>query len=199
MKDEGVIKFNCNWIKSEPLNVQEIKDLNIWRDKLYKLGLIGVNKEGIGYGNISVRFQKDKFIITGSATGKFEKLTPEHYTQVTKFSVEENTLTTIGPVKASSESLTHAMIYQCEKSANAVIHVHQLGLWQKLMLILPATNRNVAYGTPAMAREISRLFNETSLSTTKIFAMAGHEEGIISFGRDLNEAGQILLDQLMQL
>jgi L-ribulose-5-phosphate 4-epimerase len=196
MKEEGVIKFNCNWIKTEPLNAKCIKDLNVWRDKLYRLGLIGITKEGIGYGNLSIRFQQHKFIITGSTTGKLKKLTTKHYTQVTDYNVDENTLTTMGPIKASSESLTHAMIYQCEGDINAVIHVHNLKLWNKLLNILPATNCNIEYGTPAMAREILRLFKETDLSEQKIFAMAGHEEGIVSFGKDLNEAGQILLNKL---
>jgi ribulose-5-phosphate 4-epimerase/fuculose-1-phosphate aldolase len=198
MKEEGVIKFNCNWIKSEPLNVEDIKELNDWRDKLYNIGLIGV-KEGIGYGNISIRFQQNRFIITGSGTGKFKKLTAHHYTQVTDYNLEENTLTTTGPVKASSESLTHAAIYQCEKDINAVIHVHHFNLWNKLLKTFPATSSNVEYGTPAMAAEVLRLFTETNLSGHKIFAMAGHEEGIISFGKDLDEAGEILLEELIHL
>ena len=132
MNEEGVIKFNCNWIKTEPLNIKYIKDLNVWRNKLYKLGLIGVNKEGIGYGNMCIRFQQHKFIITGSTTGKLKKLSTKHYTQVTDYNVDENTLTTMGPNRASSESLTHAMIYQCAGAINAVIHVHHLKLWNKL-------------------------------------------------------------------
>src|SRR5438093_11120110 len=111
--NEGVIKFNCQWIKEEPLEIKWLEELNVWRDKLYNLGLIGVNKEGIGYGNISIRFRQHTFIITGSATGKFKKLTPEHYTRVTHYNFDENSLTTIGPIKASSESLTHAMLYEC--------------------------------------------------------------------------------------
>ena len=56
MNDEGVIKFNCHWTKSAPLDEAWIRDLNVWRDKLYRLGLIGMNEDGIGYGNISIRF-----------------------------------------------------------------------------------------------------------------------------------------------
>lgn len=193
--NEGVIKFNCTWIKEAPLNFELIKELNTWRDTLYKLKLLGVTKDGIGYGNISCRY-KDNFIISGSGTGKLKHLTNEHYTTVTNYSIKENALTAVGPVIASSESLTHAMIYKTQPAINAVFHVHHFALWEKLFHKIPTTDIDVAYGTPAMANEIVRLFKETDLASEKIFVMGGHEEGIVSFGKDANEAGNILLAAL---
>lgn len=195
MNEEGVIKFNCTWIKEAPLNVELIKELNTWRDTLYKLKLLGVTNDGIGYGNISRRY-KDNFIISGSGTGKLKHLTNEHYATVTNYSVEENKLTSVGPVIASSESLTHAMIYKSLPAINAVFHVHHFALWKKLLNKIPTSHVDVAYGTPAMANEIVRLFEETNLASKKIFVMAGHEEGIVSFGKDVNEAGNILFAAL---
>ncbi len=195
MKETGSIKFNCTWIKAEPLSNGLVKDLNNWRDKLYHAGLMGINEEGIGFGNISIRHQRESFIISGSGTGKFESLTNEHYTLVTKFNVEENSLVATGPILASSESLTHAIIYKYCENANAVMHVHHLALWDKLLEIFPSTNSNVEYGTPAMAREVMRLLQETRLEQNRIFAMAGHYEGIISFGKDLDEAGHNIFDK----
>ena len=43
-----------------------------------------------------------------------------------------------------------------------------------------------------MANEITRLFNETDVKNQKIIVMAGHEEGILSFGASLEEAGGII-------
>src|SRR6266540_3799097 len=198
MQEEGVIKFNCTWIKEDPLDFELIKELNEWRNRLYNEGLIGVSENGIGYGNISIRYKQNSFIISGSSTGKFKELTNEHYTQVTEYNLEKNSLTTIGPIIASSESLTHAMIYECGKNINAVLHVHHFKLWKKLLNILPSTDKDVEYGTPAMAGEIVRLFKESNLAEYKIFAMAGHGEGVVSFGKNLNEAGQVLWDKLME-
>src|ERR1700755_1036489 len=101
MQEEGVIKFKCNWIKETPLDFELIKDLNEWCDKLYAAKLIGKNKDGIGYGNISIRY-KNNFIITGSSSGKLPKLTAEHYTLVTGYDLDKNSLTAVGPVIASS-------------------------------------------------------------------------------------------------
>jgi len=50
-----------------------------------------------------------------------------------------------------------------------------------------------------MAFEIMRLLRDTDLNEVKIFAMAGHEEGIFTFGNTLDEAGEILLAYYHQL
>ena len=105
----------------------------------------------------------------------------------------KNSLTCEGPVKASSESLTHAAVYESDNFANAVIHIHNKSLWEKLLNVLPATSPEIEYGTPAMAEEVKRLFKETDLIEKKIFVMAGHEEGIVSFGRNLEEAFKTIL------
>ena len=193
MNEEGVIKFNCQWTKSEPLNEAWITELNAWRDSLYHLGLIGINEDGVGYGNISIRFRKNEFIISGSGTGKFQKLTGEHYALVTNYDVEKNTISSTGATIASSESLTHAMIYEHASDVHAVVHVHHFGIWQKLLNSLPATAEHIEYGTPAMAKEIARLFKEQNLSQHRIFAMAGHYEGIVSIGKNLSQASELLL------
>jgi hypothetical protein len=47
-----------------------------------------------------------------------------------------------------------------------------------------------------MAREIKRLFDETNFREIRVMAMAGHEEGILSYGTSLEDAGRRLLDVL---
>jgi L-ribulose-5-phosphate 4-epimerase len=194
--EEGYIKFNCNWIQSEPISSNEITEINNWRDTLYKLGLIGVYSNGVGFGNISIRYNNQTFLITGSATGGLNKLTESHYVLVNEYNLKQNSLTCNGPIKASSESLSHAAIYESSPETNAVIHVHNIGLWQNLIYKIPTSRKNVLYGTPEMAKEIKRLFKETNVSVEKIMVMGGHKEGIITFGKTLEEAGKILLDKL---
>ena len=195
MTDErGYIKFNCDWIKGEPLPEESIKELNFWRKKMLDLGLIGMYDNGIGFGNISVRIPgTSMFIITGSATGGEANLTSEHYVKVTEVNHGKNSLVCIGPIKASSESMTHAAVYDSDPSCNAVIHIHNLAMWERLIGKIPTTSKEAAYGTPEMAEEVMRLFRETDVKVKKIFAMGGHEEGIISFGKYLEEAGEIMI------
>jgi L-ribulose-5-phosphate 4-epimerase len=189
MKDEGVIKFKLHWIPGPPMPYECITALNEWRDKLYKANLIGEDANGIGYGNISRRLDQNTFIISGSGTGSLENLTTKHYTKVTGFDLAENTLVSTGPVRPSSESLTHAAVYETIPGCNAVFHIHHLALWETLLARVPFTAGHIEYGTPAMAREITRLLKDPLLRERGILGMGGHREGIISFGRDPDEAG----------
>lgn len=194
MFDEGYTKYRCHWIPSSPLATEEVADLNRWRQKFYQLGLIGQYDNGIGYGNISIRDRDtNNFIISGTQTGGIPVLREQHYTKVIDYSWERNCLTCIGPIRASSESLTHAAIYEANPSINGAIHVHHFQLWQTLMDKVPTTDRKVAYGTPAMAREIIRLCQQDRLSHSRMLIMSGHEEGAIAFGTTLAEAGNLLL------
>lgn len=197
MDHEGYIKFNCNWIKSCNIPILKLKKINYWRQKLYALGLIGAYSNGIGFGNISIRIpNSEKFVITGSATGNIKKLNGSHYAKVIAYDLEKNRLTCKGPIKASSESLTHASLYKSDKKIRGVMHVHNLGLWKHLINKVnkvPSTSKNVAYGSQEIAEDIVRLFKETDVKNKKIIAMRGHKGGIISFGKNLDEAGKILL------
>ena len=196
MKQEGYVKFKTNWVKEELAATDKLQRLNHWRNKLFDLGLIGANKDGTGFGNISVRLEEKRFLITGTSTGIIRKLTARHYTRVTEFDIDNNSLTCYGPIVASSESLTHGIIYGHTSAINAVIHIHNNVLWKQLMHRVPTTSPNVKYGTPEMAFEMRRLLSSGSMRYHRIIVMAGHEDGLISIGRDLDEAGKAILELL---
>ena len=192
--EEGYIKFNCKLSGSDfefPDLVYEA--LEQWRGEMYNLGLIGMYDNGIGFGNISHRAgDTDQFIISGSATGNFRHLERKHYALVTAYNFEENSLECSGNIKASSESLSHAAIYKQLNSVNAVIHIHSKLLWDRYRFQLPTTVESVAYGTPEMAGEIRRVISEDSLKEG-VIVMAGHEEGIIAFGRNMDIVGERIM------
>jgi L-ribulose-5-phosphate 4-epimerase len=192
--DEGYIKFNYTWIQKELQPIKEMASINNWRDVFYKKGLVGVYDNGIGFGNMSMRLDKGKFLITGSATGSYASLIKNHFSVVTAYNLLENSVVCEGAIKASSESLTHAALYNCDDNINAVIHIHHLKKWKTLLNTVPTTNATVSYGTPEMAFEIQRLFRETNVALEKIIIMGGHEEGIISFGESIEEAASILMN-----
>lgn len=193
---EGIIKFSCNWQHSEPLPSTQIENLNRWRQVLYNKGLIGIDGQGIGYGNISQRLNDGEFIITGSATGVIKTLTNQHYTIVTKSDVCRNVVFAKGPIIASSESMTHAVLYSCSPDINSVVHVHNQQLWKQLIDVVPTTSSSVEYGTPQMAAEMQRLYETSELPYSKILVMGGHQDGIVSFGKTPDEACSIIFKYL---
>jgi L-ribulose-5-phosphate 4-epimerase len=196
MDEKGYIKFNCNWIKSDPVSFELIKEINFYRKILFDKGLIGMYPNGIGYGNVSIRLNNDTFLITGTSTGNIQDLTTDHYTKVMHFNFKNNSVTCEGPIKASSESLTHAAIYISCSEANAVVHVHNKNLWDSLLYSMPSTSPGIEYGTPGMAEEVSGLFKKTDLMKKRIIIMAGHEEGIITFGKSIKEACNTILSYI---
>lgn len=187
--DEGVVKYSCEWIVAPPLPAPALAGIREWRERCYRAELIGEYQDvGIGYGNISIRYG-DHFIISGTQTGNIPDLGPDGYTEVIEADIEGNRLVCRGPVAASSESLTHAMLYRLSPDIQAVIHVHNAEMWRTMLDNVPTTGASVPYGTPEMANEIERLWKETDLPDRRILAMAGHEDGIIAFGATLEQAG----------
>lgn len=189
MIDEGYIKYQIDWTKAPPVT-DEIDELIAVRNQLYEMELIGFYEEHqVGYGNISLKTPENgKFIVSGTQTGGLPVLDRSHFTTVLDYDLEQNRLSCLGPVKASSESLTHAAVYACSPEIQAIIHVHTYGLWEWMLKHFPFTKASIPYGTPEMAMEVMRLYRETNLPTLKSFAMAGHEEGIFTFGSSLTEA-----------
>jgi hypothetical protein len=196
MIDEGYIKFDMHWSAGEPPSADEVAELNRWRKPLFEAGLIGEYRElGISYGNISRRGGNGGcFIISGTQTGRLAKPGPEHYALISDYDINGNRVSCRGTSKASSESMTHAALYELDPSINAVVHVHSRELWQRYLHRLPTTDAGIAYGTPDMAREFARLYRETDFPATGVAVMAGHDEGIVSFGKDMMQAARRILD-----
>jgi L-ribulose-5-phosphate 4-epimerase len=65
-------------------------------------------------------------------------------------------------------------------------------LWRTLLNRIPTTSNSVAYGTPEMAYEIMRLFRASDAQSREILVMAGHEGGIVTFGKNLEDAFAVL-------
>ena len=197
---EGYIKFQCNWEQKEiPIQEELFQALEQERSQLFKLGLIGMYPDGIGYGNISVKSAENtSFIITGSATGQYAHLEQSHFALVTGYNFEENSVTCEGMTRASAESLTHSAVYEALPEVAAVVHVHCLWLWEKLMNIYPTTSEIIEYGTPEMAYAVKNLIATLNPKQEKIIVMGGHREGILAFGRNLKEATSTIINLFNQ-
>ncbi|HLF34370.1 MAG TPA: class II aldolase/adducin family protein, partial [Cyclobacteriaceae bacterium] len=143
--EKGYIKFKCSWEEGEfEFDRKDLEELNYWREKMYAMNLIGAYPDGIGFGNISIRRTAlPGFVISGSATGHLPHLGIEHYSYVISYSFKDNSLACIGKVKASSESLSHAAIYETAEKTNAVIHVHSRKYWNAWISREPFTSVDV--------------------------------------------------------
>lgn len=190
---EGIIKFKYKWNMKPLPSSLDIHELISYRNKLYGLGLIGVDKEGIGYGNISVLHNPTgSFIISASDTGRIKVARKFHFTIVHSVSSIKNFVSCTGMKPASSESMTHDVIYKLSTDIKCVIHIHNLKLWKRLFNKVPTSSANIPYGTPEMALEVKRLWLKTNLKEKKFLVMGGHKEGLIIFGNNIESVFNLL-------
>jgi L-ribulose-5-phosphate 4-epimerase len=188
------VKFTYQRARPDIAPFDALTELNACRRKLIELRLMGVDSNGVGFGNVSVRDGvSGNFYITGSATGGLPELTPTDCVRVAAYDFAKNWLRYEGAAVPSSESLTHAAIYESDPTISAVIHCHDSVLWRTRLDSVPTTFKAIACGTPEMAYEIMRLFKVSDVRSRKIFVMAGHEGGIVTFGKNLEAAFDVLM------
>ncbi len=194
MQDEGYIKFRVHREHGPVVPKQELLRC---RQILYRAGLIGMYPNGIGFGNISQRVQKGNptFWITATATGGLERLSANEVVLIEKCSPQTNELWCKGTRDPSSESMTHYMVYNTLPEQMGIAHIHHKAMWKKLLDSLPSTPADVPYGTAEMAQAVQELLQVPQIKRAGIFAMAGHDEGILSFGESPEKA----VKNIMQL
>ena len=188
---DGVIKYDFDFIESSPLQKDLWQEIEEVRERLFALELIG-EKKNIGYGNISKRLSQNSFVITGTQTGALQSLDAQHYSLIENYDDEKFSLISSGAIKPSSEALTHGTIYNLSPEIKAVIHIHSKALWDFMLISNYKKSENVPYGSIKMIKEVKRIYQDIDPLNNPKFVMSGHEEGIITFGKDLKEAELVL-------
>jgi L-ribulose-5-phosphate 4-epimerase len=201
-EQEGVIKYQLKHARQPIDSSFSLTEINAWRTIFFRLDLIGQDPErydNIGFGNISQRIDShsDQFIISGTQTGHIEHLSLEDYALVIKAEPHQNSLQSCGLCKPSSESLTHASVYAQNNTIQAVIHAHSPEIWKHTVALdLPHTRADIPYGTVEMATAVEQLFQSGELTQTSLFTMLGHEDGVVAFGKNMQEAAWELIKYL---
>lgn len=207
--EEGVTKFVAAHVDG-PLS-QAARDLAArlaaWRTVLARAGLIGRDPGrygGVGFGNVSARLGpfpgargRRTFLVSATRTGGRRCVEVGDFCVVRRYEVAANRVESAGPAPPSSESMTHGAVYDLGAHIRWVFHGHCPEVWRRAReLRLPTTAPGVDYGTPQMAREVSRLARETALHERRVFVMAGHTDGVVAFGRSAEDTGAALLGTL---
>lgn len=133
METEGVIKFALTY-ECRALHDVDLAELQAWRRILFALNLVGQDAHrygGLGFGNVSMRTPSG-FVISGSQTGHLGKPSAEAYAEVTSWQANDNRIVARGLTRPSSESLTHAALYDLSADIRFVFHVHSPDIWQNI-------------------------------------------------------------------
>ncbi|NPA34783.1 MAG: class II aldolase/adducin family protein [Chlorobi bacterium] len=190
---EGVIKFSYS-LQGNRDDFSKDLELIYWRDFLWRHNLIGVDENGYGFGNVSIRLPKG-FLITGSQTGHIPSLKPKHLVHIIDWDFQNNTVVAKGEWKPSSESLTHAAAYG-NPEVFAVVHSHNNPAWEYWKDKAPTTDPNIPYGTVEMAQEIKNILGSEALPVFVV--MGGHYGGLLTIGGSLWEAVALMIDKVYE-
>jgi hypothetical protein len=193
--NEGYTKFRVHLTEGDLPVIPALCRLNAVRTELHDLGLVGVLPDGIGYGNVSVRLnESEKFVISGTATGGKRELALTDYCLVDSFDVRRNEVFCTGRIQASSESMSHGSVYQANPAVTCVIHIHSRKVFDYMLKNgYLRTSEQAAYGTPRIAEETMQLVRDAG-AAQGLFVMAGHQDGVIAYGADIESARQLLLE-----
>ncbi|WP_126454299.1 class II aldolase/adducin family protein [Sulfuriflexus mobilis] len=201
-EQEGVIQYNLSHRFSQAVDYPELLSLMSWHQRMHAHGLIGQDGArygGLAYGNMSHRLADNTFLISGTQTGGLARLTAEDYAHIEHCDIANNRVSSHGPIKPSSECMSHAAVYSASPATMAVIHVHSPDIWQQHeRLGLACTPAEVGYGTPAMALAIAASIQGLQHPDRGCITMLGHEDGIICFADNMDSAGQYLLARYEQ-
>ena len=196
MADEGYVKYSARHTEAPPVAATHWAELNEARTRLHRLGLVGVTPQGIGFGNVSVRVRGEGFLISGTATGAAPVLSPSAYCLVTSFDIAANSISSSGPVRASSESMTHGAVYRAAPPVHCVIHIHSRTIFDGMFRDhYPSTPADAEYGTPEMARAVGACVNAGGApKDAGVIVLAGHDEGVIAYGPSVEKALALVLE-----
>jgi L-ribulose-5-phosphate 4-epimerase len=197
---EGTIQFDVRLRPPRPgtFASDRVAELGAWREICRRLGILGQTPdryEGLGYGNLSCRdaARPAEFVITASQTGAASALTTRELVRIVRCDPERFAVDAEGVLPPSSETLTHAMVYAADPAIHWVMHVHCPDIWNRsARLGLPATDRDVPYGSPAMASAVSDLA-AAHPDRPLVFTTAGHEDGVFACGTTATETGLALV------
>ncbi|MCF0253988.1 MAG: class II aldolase/adducin family protein, partial [Duodenibacillus sp.] len=179
--DEGYVKYSCEHAQGPAPEHPAMEVMNALRAAMVAKGLIGTLPGGVGYGNVSVRAEGGAFVVSQTATGHIPALEPRHYALVTACDIAANKVSSRGPARPSSESMTHAAIYLAAPQAGCVFHLHSRPLFDWMLAAgLPATAPQAAFGTPAMAESVAGLAARSPEGGAIV--MTGHQDGVLVYG-----------------
>lgn len=201
---EGVIRFGYRLAPlGVPIDAALLRRLNAWRHILRRTDLIGETPErygGNGFGNVSARERPGggAFVITASQTGRLAALEPEQFVRITACDIERFNACAEGALPPSSETLTHAALYQAAPEVQWVLHGHSPDIFRAAHALgLPTTPADVEYGTAQMARAVAEVI-PSAAGAPFVFVSLGHEDGVFACGAQADGAGAALIAALAQ-
>lgn len=174
------VRFETRVVDARPPEAPDGEALVRWCRAFTAEGFSPVGESAVG--NLSVRMAPG-FLVTPTHL-PFLELEIEDLVHLIEVDGDASTVTVRGRHEPTSEAFMHHAIYACRPDVNAVFHGHGDALLAAARRAgLPTTPREVAYGTPELARLAADVAREHDL-----FLLAHH--GFVALGATMDQAGK---------
>ena len=180
LMEENVKKFKIEFVSDELPDEKEIKDLMQWCGQFHKNNL-----------NPKLSFRiEDGFVITADNLEPKDNLSPDSLVRVINYDVYKNVFYIEGKKEPSIDSIIHYLIYNTRDDINAIFNGnHDLILKNAEKLKLPMTKNEQPDGSMELANEVLDILGDSDFVVIR-------NHGFVSLGRNMKEAGQLVLDVL---
>jgi len=200
MLNEAILTYNLKFNKTDEITLKECNKVEKVRGRLFSLGLISSNSDGISFGNISLRYKKkNSFVMTSSKTGEYPKLTPSYYSLVKKIDFKNFTTYAVGPSKPSIDSISHGAIYELDSNINAVIYINNEKIWNYMLQNDYLLMTEDSYNSPQMLKDIKKVYKDIDPFLNNIFAIKNDKGGVLAFGKTLSQAEKSIYEVLKNI
>lgn len=185
---EAVIQFQCNLRPpgDEAAHAAAARTLGTLLEQARALGIVGRDPgrnpryDGLAFGNVSTGTGAEAgFWVSATQTADLAVLEPDMAVRVEAWSIDANRVDARGRRMPSSETLSHAAIFEARGSRpTTVVHGHAPRLWALAdALELPVTDPAAANGTIAIARAVRAL----AIDEAGLIVMGGHRDGVLAY------------------
>ncbi len=176
-------KFKTKFIPEGNLNKKIIAEIIRYCRLLDRKGLTRDKT-----GNVSVRVSNSILITAGGMDlgnlGEFDIVNVRNYNK------ENNTVIVAGDKEPSSETIMHWLIYQNYPKVNAVVHVHDPLILDKIEIAevmgLGITEHEEPYGTLELAEQVLNVLKKSNYVVLR-------NHGSVAVGKNLKEAVNLIL------
>ena len=188
LETRAKIKFKVEFVSRDIPKNSNIPKLTKWGKIFHSLGL-APSYDG-SFGNLSSR-TLNGFIITATKS-KLEQLTPEDFVEIINCDLDGGKVYARGIKNPSSETLLHCAIYTERRDVGAILHGHCDKIVNADYPWLVYTEREAPAGSIDLVKEVLKVLNNHNFIVLK-------KHGFISLGRDIDKAGETVLEVLKKI
>lgn len=183
---EGLIQYRTEYLGNIPPTwiqswEEQLREFLHVRNLAHSQKLLGMDTQGIAYGNWSMRLPDGSIVITASQTSHLPEISLHQICRIPEYDLDEFSLCWQGSpdFPPSSETLSHLGLYHGCGEITCILHTHHEQWFQRWMKHpdFPGTDSHALPGTPLLACELQMVAWTRLYKLPTAIGLRGHPPG----------------------